>query len=51
LKKSIERKIKSVEERLERLSALSESLPSFENYQASTDKKDIAESHFKQKTK
>ncbi|RLC00039.1 MAG: DUF86 domain-containing protein [Deltaproteobacteria bacterium] len=43
MKKSIERKIKSVEERLERLSALSESLPSFENYQASTDKKDIAE--------
>jgi len=43
LKKSIERKIKSVEERLQRLSALSKSLPSFENYQASPDTKDIAE--------
>ena len=43
MKKSIERKIKSVEERLERLSTLSESLASFENYQTSTDTKDIAE--------
>ena len=41
--KSIERKIKSVEGRLNKLKSLSESLLSFESYQASTDKKDIAE--------
>jgi len=43
LEQSIERKIKSVEERLERLRALSESLSSLENYQALKDTKDIAE--------
>lgn len=41
--KSIERKIKSVEERLERLKTLSKSLSSLENYQTSKDTKDIAE--------
>ena len=41
--KSIERKIKSVKARLNKLKSLSESLLSFESYQASTDKKDIAE--------
>jgi uncharacterized protein YutE (UPF0331/DUF86 family) len=41
--KSIERKIKTVEERLERLRTLSNSLSSIENYQSSTDAKDIAE--------
>lgn len=43
MKKSIERKIKAVEERLERLKTLSESLTSFEDYQSSADIKDIAE--------
>ncbi|NQT54749.1 MAG: DUF86 domain-containing protein [Desulfobacteraceae bacterium] len=43
MEQSIERKIKSVEERLERLRALSESLSSLENYQALKDTKDIAE--------
>jgi len=43
LEKSLERKIKSVEERLERLKALSKSLSSLEDYQTSKDTKDIAE--------
>ncbi len=43
MEKSLERKIKSVEERLERLKALSKSLSSLEDYQTSKDTKDIAE--------
>lgn len=41
--KSIKRKMKSAEERIERLEALSQKLSSFQDYQSSSDAKDIAE--------
>jgi len=43
MKKSIERKIKSIEERLHRLKTLENTLSSFPDYQKSIDAKDIAE--------
>jgi uncharacterized protein YutE (UPF0331/DUF86 family) len=41
--KSIKRKMKSAEERINRLDALSRDLSSFQDYQSSSDAKDIAE--------
>jgi uncharacterized protein YutE (UPF0331/DUF86 family) len=41
--KSIERKIKSVEERVERLQSLSQQIASFQDYQGSSNAKDVAE--------
>ena len=41
--KSIERKIKSVEERVKRLQTLSETIGSFQAYQGSSDAKDVVE--------
>ena len=41
--KSIERKIKSVEERVQRLKSLSQKTASFQEYQGSADEKDVAE--------
>ncbi len=41
--KSIERKIKSAEERVQRLKGLSREIASFQHYQASPNFKDIAE--------
>jgi uncharacterized protein YutE (UPF0331/DUF86 family) len=41
--KSIKRKMKSAEERINRLEALSRNLSSFQDYQSSSDAKDIAE--------
>ena len=41
--KSIEKKIKSTEERVKRLKSLSEKVKSFQDYQASSDAKDVAE--------
>jgi len=43
LMKSIERKIKSVEERIRRLQSLSQEIASFQDYQGSSDVKDAAE--------
>ena len=41
--KSIKRKIKSVEERVQRLKSLSRHTPSFQDYQGSADARDLAE--------
>jgi len=41
--KSIERKIKTVKDRIQRLKSLAHDLSSFEDYQSSSDAKDIAE--------
>ena len=41
--KSIERKIKSAEERVQRLKSLSRDTPSFQDYQGSADARDLAE--------
>lgn len=41
--KSIERKIKTAEERVQRLKSLSQKTKSFQDYQASSDEKDVAE--------
>jgi len=41
LMKSIKRKIKSVEERVQRLKSLSKKTASFQDYQGSSDAKDL----------
>ena len=41
--KSIEKKVKSIQERLKRIRRLARDIDSFDDYQASPDKKDIAE--------
>ncbi|UCF84814.1 MAG: DUF86 domain-containing protein [Desulfobacteraceae bacterium] len=41
--KAIEKKIKSVEERIRKLQSLAQNLSSFQDYQTSSDSKDIAE--------
>lgn len=41
--KTIEKKIKSVEERIRKLQSLAQNLSSFQDYQTSSDSKDIAE--------
>jgi uncharacterized protein YutE (UPF0331/DUF86 family) len=41
--KSIDKKIKSVQERVQRLKSLSEGISSFDTYQSSTDLKDLTE--------
>jgi len=41
--KSIKRKIKSVEERVQRLKSLSKKTASFQDYQGSSDARDLAE--------
>ncbi|MBW1788876.1 MAG: DUF86 domain-containing protein [Deltaproteobacteria bacterium] len=41
--KTLERKIKSVEDRIRRLETLSQALSTFEDYQRSSDAKDVAE--------
>ena len=41
--KTVEKKIKSVEERIRKLQSLAQSLSSFQDYQTSSDSKDVAE--------